>query len=340
MIHLMTTVPGSLDVPGDVPGDVPADAPARANGPDPLIERFLDHLGIERGLSPHTCSAYRRDLRHLLAFADQERRRLQTITAADLHRFIARMVGTRPAPASIARLISALRSFYRFLLLENVLTHDPTATLTLPKPWRRLPGTLSLGEVERLLNHAKGTGPLAERDDAMLELLYATGLRVSELIELRVQNLNLLSGFLICLGKGRKERLVPIGDTARTKLTDYLARTRARLLAPVRRRRSTSPPRRGRGGADTLFIGRGGRQLSRQSVWHLIKKHGRAAGVTAPLSPHTLRHSFATHLLLGGADLRAVQAMLGHSSIRTTQIYTHLTKGELKAVHQRYHPRG
>ncbi len=305
-----------------------------------LIDRFLDHLGVERGLSPHTCSAYRRDLHHLLAFADQERRRLDAVTAVELHRFIAQMVGTRPAPASIARLISALRSFYRFLLLENVLAHDPTATLTLPKPWRRLPGTLSINEVARLLNHSKGAGPLAERDDVMLELLYATGLRVSELIELRVQNLNLLSGFLICLGKGRKERLVPIGDTAREKLTDYLARTRPRLLAPVRRRRPTAAVRRSRSDGETLFVGRGGRRLTRQSVWHLIKKHARAAGLATALSPHTLRHSFATHLLLRGADLRVVQAMLGHSSIRTTQIYTHLTKGELKAVHQRYHPRG
>ena len=316
------------------------EGPTRANQSDPLVDRFLDHLGVERGLSPHTCAAYRRDLRYLIAFTDRGTRRLQTVTAADLHRFVARMTGTRPAPASIARLISALRSFYRFLLLEGALTHDPTATLTLPKPWRRLPGTLSLGEVERLLNASKGTGPVAERDDALLELLYATGLRVSELVDLKVQNLNLLSGFLICLGKGRKERLVPVGETARRKLADYLARTRPRLLAPVRRRRATTQARRARQDADTLFLGRGGRRLSRQSVWHLIKKHARAAGVAAPLSPHTLRHSFATHLLVRGADLRVVQAMLGHSSIRTTQIYTHLTKGELKAVHQRYHPRG
>jgi integrase/recombinase XerD len=307
---------------------------------DPLIDRFLDHLGVERGLSPHTCSAYRRDLDYLMAFADRSGRRLQTVTAADLHRFVAQMTGTRPAPASISRLISALRSFYRFLLLEGILTHDPTTTLTLPKPWQRLPGTLSISEVERLLTDSKGTGPLAERDNAMLELLYATGLRVSELVDLKVQNLNVQAGFLICLGKGRKERLVPIGETARQKLTDYLARTRPRLFAPVRRRRATAHARRTRQDADTLFVGRGGHRLSRQSVWHLIKKHARAAGIATPLSPHTLRHSFATHLLVRGADLRVVQAMLGHSSIRTTQIYTHLTKGELKAVHQRYHPRG
>lgn len=329
-------VSGSLDAREGVP----ADGPVRADGSEPLINRFLDHLGVERRLSPHTCAAYRRDLRHLAEFTRQGRRGLPAVTPAELHRFITRMTRTRPAPASIARLISALRSFYRFLLLEGVVTHDPTATLTLPKPWRRLPGTLSVSEVERLLNHPKGAGRLAERDDAMLELLYATGLRVSELIDLKIQNLNLLSGFLICLGKGQKERLVPIGETARQKLADYLARTRLHLMAPVRRRRPAPKRPRGRGDADTLFIGRGGRRLSRQSVWHLIKKHARAAGVASALSPHTLRHSFATHLLLRGADLRAVQAMLGHSSIRTTQIYTHLTKGELKAVHQRYHPRG
>jgi integrase/recombinase XerD len=336
MIDPMTDAPGLSDTPTRADGPDPASDPL----PNPLIDRFLDQLGVERGLSPHTCSAYRRDLHYLSAFANQGRRRLPALTAAELHRFVASMATTRPAPASIARLISTLRGFYRFLLLEGVLTHDPTATLTLPKPWRRLPGTLSIGEVERLLNHSKGAGPVAERDDAMLELLYAAGLRVSELTEMKIQNLNLNSGFLICLGKGRKERLVPIGETARQKLADYLARTRPRLLAPVRRRRPTTALRRGRSDADTLFIGRGGRRLSRQSVWHLIKKHARAAGVAAPLSPHTLRHSFATHLLLRGADLRAVQAMLGHSSIRTTQIYTHLTKGELKAVHQRYHPRG
>jgi len=327
MIHSMATVLGLSAQPG------------LNHNADPLIDRFLDHLGVERGLSPHTCSAYRRDLRYLNAFTHEGGRRLQTVTAADLHRFIARMAGARPAPASIARLISALRSFYRFLLLEGAMTHDPTATLTLPKPWQRLPGTLSIGEVERLLNHPKGDGPLAKRDDALLELLYATGLRVSEVIDLTVQNLNLTAGFLICLGKGRKERLVPVGETARQKLADYLSRTRPRLLAPVRRRRATSR-RRARQDADTLFVGRGGRRMSRQTVWHLLKKHAKAAGVTAPLSPHTFRHSFATHLLLRGADLRVVQAMLGHSSIRTTQIYTHLTKGELKAVHQRYHPRG
>lgn len=307
---------------------------------EPLIDRFLDHLGVERGLSPHTCAAYRRDLGHLTVFIDKAGRPLPAVTAADLHRFIAQMAGTRPAPASIARLISALRSLYRFLLLEGALTHDPTATLTLPKPWQRLPGTLSLSEAERLLNHPKGAGPVAERDDALLELLYATGLRVSEAIDLKVQNLNLTGGFLICLGKGRKERLVPVGETARQKLADYLAGPRPRLLAPVRRRRASSARRRARQDADTLFIGRGGRRLTRQTVWHLLKKYARAAGVNTPLSPHTLRHSFATHLLLRGADLRVVQAMLGHSSIRTTQIYTHLTKGELKAVHQRYHPRG
>ncbi|MBI3621178.1 MAG: site-specific tyrosine recombinase XerD [Nitrospirae bacterium] len=335
-------VPGEIVSGGIVSGssNIPAVAPVRADESDPLIDRFLDHLGVERRLSPHTCAAYRRDLHHLAGFARQGRRELPAVTAAELHRFIAQMTRTRPAPASIARLISALRSFYRFLLLEGVVVRDPTTTLTLPKPWRRLPGTLSIGEVERLLNHPKGAGHVAERDDVMLELLYATGLRVSELIDLKVQNLNLLSGFLVCLGKGRKERLVPIGETARHKLTDYLARSRLQLLAPVKRRRSMAKRPRGRRDADALFIGRGGQRLSRQSVWHLIKKHARAAGVATALSPHTLRHSFATHLLLRGADLRAVQAMLGHSSIRTTQIYTHLTKGELKAVHQRYHPRG
>lgn len=302
------------------------------------VERFLDHLSMERGLSAHTSAAYRRDLERLIRFAADEGFSVTQATPADLHRFLAHLTalrqGRRPASASIARLISTLRSFYRFLLLEGDLTHDPTATLATPTQWQRLPRALSIAEVEQLLNHPKGRGPLAIRDDAILELLYATGLRVSELVDLTVQNLNLLSGFLICLGKGRKERIVPLGEAARQKLSDYLAAVRPRLLT-----HRLGGGRQGSAG-DALFVGQGGRRLSRQSVWHLLKKHARAAGLASPLSPHTLRHSFATHLLLRGADLRAVQAMLGHATIRTTQIYTHLTKGELKTVHQRYHPRG
>ncbi len=309
--------------------DSPVPSPSRR-----VVERFIDHLGVERGLSPHTSAAYRRDLERLVRFADTAQVSVDAATPADLHRFLAAVTaprkGWRPAPASVARLISTLRSFYRFLLLEECITHDPTSTLAAPTPWQRLPRTLSIPEVEQLLDHTKGRGRLAKRDDALLELLYATGLRVSELVDLKVQNLNLLAGVLICLGKGRKERIVPLGETAHRKLSDYLSTVRPQLLA-----------RRARGASgDDLFIGQGGRRLSRQSVWHLLNKHARAAGLSARLSPHTLRHSFATHLLLRGADLRVVQAMLGHSSIRTTQIYTHLTKGELKAVHQRYHPRG
>jgi integrase/recombinase XerD len=326
----------------------PAAPPAPPN-PDTshrVVERFIAHLDVERGLSPHTCAAYRLDLRRLTDFAAGARITVTTAAPADLHRFLTDHLRRRPAPASVARLISTLRSFYRFLLLEDAIAHDPTTTLATPKQWQRLPRTLSIEDVERLLNHPKGRGPLARRDDAILELLYATGLRVSELVELKIQNLNLLSGFLVCLGKGRKERIVPLGDTARQKLTDYLTGVRPRLSARRRGAPSARPrvaghrSRGGGGGADDLFIGRGGRRLSRQSIWHLLKKHARSAGLATPPSPHVLRHSFATHLLLRGADLRAVQAMLGHSTIRTTQIYTHLTKGELKVVHQRYHPRG
>jgi integrase/recombinase XerD len=304
----------------------PSAEPSPEPSPEPFIDRFIDHLGIERGLSPNTCTAYRRDLDHLLRFLTTDRLSCTTLSAGDLHRFIAGMLTLRPAPASIARLISTLRTFFRFLLLEGAISQDPTATLATPKNWQRLPSTLTMAEVAQLLNHPKGRGPVAARDDVLLELLYATGLRVSEAIDLKIQNLNLLSGFLICLGKGRKERIVPLGETARQKLSDYLAHTRPLLLNQRR--------------THDLFIGRGGRRLSRQSVWYLLKKHARAAGLSTPPSPHMLRHSFATHLLLGGADLRAVQAMLGHATIRTTQVYTHLTKGELKTIHQRYHPRG
>lgn len=304
-----------------------------------VIDQFLDHLSLERGLSVHTCAAYRRDLERVNRFATAEGRALTAITPGDLHRFLAQLTlqgrGPRLAPASVARLISTLRTFYRFLVLEGGVANDPTVTLASPKPWQRLPRTLSIDDVERLLNHSKGRGPLAQRDDALLELLYATGVRVSELTDLKIQNLNLLSGFLICLGKGRKERIVPLGDVARQKLSLYLSDARPVLFAG-RYRRRTKRRRMG----DDLFVAQGGRPLTRQSVWHLLKKHARSAGLPTSLSPHTLRHSFATHLLLRGADLRAVQAMLGHSTIRTTQIYTHLTKGELQTVHRRYHPRG
>ena len=297
-------------------------------------ERFLDHIAIERGLSPNTCAAYRRDLGHLIHFLTSHHQEVTSARPQDLRRFLSAVITHRPAAASMARLISTMRTFYRFLLIEGVITADPTTTLMTPKNWQRLPSTLSLSEVTQLLNATKGRGPRAERDDALLELLYATGLRVSELVSLTLQNLNLVSGFLICLGKGRKERIVPLGDVAREKLSRYLTHARPKLMTR-RRGRTTTESR-----SDDLFIGRGGRRLSRQTVWHLIRKHARRAGLSTVPSPHMLRHSFATHLLLRGADLRAVQAMLGHSTIQTTQIYTHLTKHELKAVHERHHPRG
>ncbi|MCI0528318.1 MAG: site-specific tyrosine recombinase XerD [Nitrospira sp.] len=288
------------------------------------IKKFLDYLSIEKGLSKNTLDAYERDVRQcLMHFRSISPDR---ITRKDLLSFLVKIQDGGLSSRSIARTISSLRAFFRFLLMEKLIQEDPTDLLESPRGWLKPPKILNQKEVDNLLNFPKDNDPLGIRDDAMIELLYATGLRVSELISLKLESINFQSGFLITLGKGAKERIIPVGDVCLAKLKIYLEQSRSQLL----KRRPCS----------TLFTNRAGQKMSRQAFWHRLKYYARRAGITKSFSPHTLRHSFATHLLERGADLRSVQMMLGHSDITTTQIYTHVTRERLKKLHQEHHPRG
>ena len=291
------------------------------------IEEFLQYLSVEKGLSTNTLAAYGNDLKWFREFqARQGRRRAQEVTRRDLLEFLADRKRGGLSSRSIAREITTLRNFYRYLIRENKTTTDPTQNVESPKDWVRLPKTLSFEEIERLLNLPKGDRPSGIRNDALIELLYATGLRVSELTDLPLQAVNLEAGFLIATGKGRKQRIIPMGEVAIRKLKIYLESGRACLA-------------RGRV-TDRVFLNRSGDGFTRQGCWKLLKKYVRLAGIDRPVSPHMLRHSFATHLLEGGADLRSVQAMLGHSDLSTTQIYTQVTRRRLKKLHEQFHPRG
>ncbi len=292
-----------------------------------LIDRYLEHLLVEKGLSPATLSSYGADLRRYADFLAAGG--VTSVSGEDTARLLQYLIHLRAAglgSRSRARHLVSLRSFYGFLLREGVLSADPTARLDTPHIPLRLPDTLSRAEVERLLN-APGDRRAADlRDAAMIEILYAAGLRVSELVSLRLQDIDLEAGFVRVLGKGSKERLVPIGSPAREKTRLYLERARGPLL-------------KGRG-SPFLFIGRAGKPLSRQGFWKRLQAYARAAGIERRTTPHSLRHSFATHLLEGGADLRTVQILLGHADIATTQIYTHVSRERLKELHRRHHPRG
>ncbi|MEJ5360225.1 MAG: site-specific tyrosine recombinase XerD [Desulfobacterales bacterium] len=292
-----------------------------------LIDRYLEHLLVEKGLSPATLSAYGSDLRRYADFLAAGG--VSTVSGEDTARLLQYLIHLRAeglSARSRARHLVSLRAFYRFLLREGVLAADPTARLDSPHTPLRLPDTLSRAEVERLLN-APGNRRAADlRDGAMIELLYAAGLRVSELVSLRLQDIDLEAGFVRVLGKGSKERLVPIGTPAREKIRLYLEQARGRLL-----KGRVSP---------FLFVARAGRPLSRQGFWKRLQAYARAAGIERRTTPHSLRHSFATHLLEGGADLRTVQILLGHADIATTQIYTHVSRERLKELHRRHHPRG
>ncbi len=288
------------------------------------IKKFLDYLSIEKGLSQNTLDAYERDVTRCLDhFKTMPPDR---ITRKDLLGFLVKIQDGGLSSRSMARTISSLRAFFRFLLMEKMIQEDPTDLLESPRGWLKPPKTLNQKEVENLLNLPKGDNPVGVRDDAMIELLYATGLRVSELASLKLDSINFQSGFLITLGKGAKERIIPIGDVCMAKLKIYLEHSRPQLL----KQRPCS----------ILFLNRSGQKMSRQAFWYRLKYYARHAGITKSFSPHTLRHSFATHLLERGADLRSVQMMLGHSDITTTQIYTHVTREHLKRLHQAHHPRG
>ena len=294
---------------------------------DALLDRFCDHLWLEDGLSKLTLAAYRRDLAAFGQWLDREHsRELAGVAAGDIEAYLAWRFARHAQPRSAARYTSALKRFYRYLLRENLIAGDPTVNLDSPKLPRSLPKALTEDDVELLLKSADASTPLGLRDRAMLETLYATGLRVSELVRLKLSALNLNDGVLRVTGKGNKDRLVPLGEEAVQWLRRYLDQARPTLAA---RRLS-----------DSVFITARGEGMTRQAFWYLIKRRARDAGIARTLSPHTLRHAFATHLLNHGADLRVVQMLLGHSDISTTQIYTHVARERLKRLHATHHPRG
>lgn len=290
------------------------------------VEAFLGDVGLERGLSRNTIASYRRDLDQAAAFfARRGVSRWPAVSGAHAAEWIQSLSRASYSVASLARKLSALRSFARFLVREKRREDDFTALLTGPKPTRRIPGALTAGEVERLLAAPSGGDARALRDRALLELFYSSGLRVSELAGLMLQQVDLEHGFVRVLGKGAKERIVPIGGQAVAALTTYLSAGRSHFV-------------RSRTGSQ-LFLNRNGGPLSRVMLWMLVKKYAQRAGITKNVKPHGLRHSFATHLLSGGADLRAIQEMLGHASISTTQIYTAVEPQRLLEQHAKFHPR-
>lgn len=293
---------------------------------DRCLDLFMHFLAVERGLARNTLEAYGRDLARYLAWLDRDGvAEVGAIGAGHVTRFLAALKEEGLAPRSRSRVLVALRTFHKFLVSERLCAANPTGLVAAPRSLPRLPRTLSPHDVETLLAGPAGESPLAGRDRAMLEILYATGLRVSELVTLRLADLQLDVGYLTALGKRGKQRIVPLGETALAELRRYLAATRPRL---------------DKQGSERVFLNRSGEGLTRQGFWKIIKRRALEAGVHGHITPHTLRHSFATHLLENGADLRAVQAMLGHADISTTQIYTHVTRERLRQLHARYHPRG
>jgi integrase/recombinase XerD len=305
----------------------PRRRPPEAREPEGWFARYLDYLVVEKGLSANTVAAYRSDLQQLRDELDErgDGRRLEQADAADLARSLRRMRGRGRAPRSVARWIVAVRGFFAFLLAHGAVAEDPAARLDAPRVWRPLPKVLTFEEVETLLAAPDRGAPHGLRDAAMLEVLYAAGLRISELLRLRLGDLHLDAGYLRCWGKGSKERVVPLGGEAEAALQRYLAESRPALLRGKR--------------TDALFVNSRGGVMSRQGFWKKIRDYGRRAGIGTALSPHVVRHSFATHLLENGADLRAVQIMLGHADISTTQIYTHVNRERLKRLYESFHPR-
>jgi integrase/recombinase XerD len=289
-----------------------------------LIDKFLDYMSVEKGLAPLTVESYERDLQKYFGFL--KHKGPADVKQSDVLSFLAHLFSKGISPASAARCLAAVRGFHKYLLIDGLAKADPAENVETPRGWKRLPKALNSDEVEGLLQQPDASVPLGRRDKAMLELLYATGLRVSELVGLRLQDINLERGYLVVMGKGSKERAVPMGEAAVGHLRQYLQSGRPLLLNGKE--------------SDALFISARRRQITRQMFWERVKYYVRKAGIAKKVSPHTLRHSFATHLLDNGADLRAVQAMLGHSDISTTQIYTHVSRERLKNIHEKYHPRG
>jgi integrase/recombinase XerD len=300
--------------------------PPPADPVDPALQRFLEAVWMERGLSANTLAAYRADLTSLGRWLEAQGTSLLAATRVELLGFIAARVEGGSRPRSTARQLSSFRRFYRFMVRENLIEVDPTAQIAMPKIGRSLPKSLSEAEVDALLEAPTVADPLGHRDRTMLEVLYATGLRVSELVSLKHNQVNLNQGVMRVVGKGNRERLIPLGDEAVGWLQQFMQGPRVEILLE----RQT----------DYLFPTRRGDRMTRQAFWHIIKRYSKKAGVEKELSPHTLRHAFATHLLNHGADLRVVQMLLGHSDLSTTQIYTHVARERLKELHSQHHPRG
>lgn len=291
------------------------------------IKDFLHFSLVEKGLSDNTIAAYRRDLRHYIDYIEKvERIKIPDIGRLHILHFLEQLREQGKSAKTIARHISTIRSFHHFLIQDRISTHDPTHHIETPKSGRTLPKVLNMDETEALLAAPDTATPLGMRDKAMVELMYASGLRVSELTSLNKEDVHLTMGFVRCTGKGGKERIIPAGSHALTAIERYLQEGRPKLVSPKRR-------------DEALFLNHYGQRLTRQGFWKVIKALAKKATIEKELTPHTIRHSFATHLLENGADLRAVQEMLGHADISTTQIYTHVTKTRLKDVYSQFHPR-
>jgi len=290
-----------------------------------MIDAYVAYLRDVRRLSPNTIESYARDLAQLGGFAEEAGRPVETLDRKDLESFIRSLMTAGQSPRSVARLVACLRGFYRFVVVEQRLPKNPAEDLRAPRGWASLPKFLSLEEVDRLLEQPDAAAPRGLRDKALIEVLYATGLRVSELVSLRAGDLHLDAGYLTCVGKGDKQRMVPMGHDAADWVRRYIRDGRPAIL-----KKRPSP---------WLFVNARGGPLSRVGFWKILKGYGKTATLNIDLSPHVLRHSFATHLLERGADLRMIQVMLGHADLSTTQIYTHVLEARLKAVYDRFHPR-
>lgn len=290
-----------------------------------LVDAYLSHLAVERRLSPNTVESYSRDLSQLQEYAAGLEQPVEDLDRRGLEALVRQLMGEGRSPASVARGVACYRGFYRFLVVSGHRTVNPAEDLQAPRAWKTLPKFLSVEDVDKLLAAPDTSTARGLRDRALIEVLYATGLRVSELIGLKPPDVNLESGYLTTTGKGRKQRLVPLGDEAAGWVVRYLKEARPQLLKKTSTR---------------LFVNaRGGTGLTRVGFWKILKAYGRQCGLTGALSPHVLRHSFATHLLERGADLRAIQMMLGHSDLSTTQIYTHILEARLRTVYDKFHPR-
>jgi integrase/recombinase XerD len=294
---------------------------------DVFIDEYLNFLTVERGLSRHTLDAYSRDLNRYMSFIHNSGiHAMADVTADIVISYLTRIKQDGLNARSVNRALAAVRGFYKFLIHEKKIDANPFANIEQSKVWTRLPDTLSKEEMNLLLGAPGSKTPRALRDTAMMELMYATGIRVSEIITLTMNNINWQVGYVIVMGKGSKERIVPIGRSAYNCLHEYVNHARAGFMKEH--------------ATNTLFLNKSGRGLTRQGFWKILKKYAMQAGLHKKVHPHTFRHSFASHLLEGGADLRSIQTMLGHADISTTQIYTHITREKLKRIHKKYHPRG